>query len=334
MMRKIFMLIGFSIVSFMCSGQQTYYNQTRQTQFLNPSYYGINGKSFAGVSYNSLSYQTNEKIDSKIFYGAVSFENANFSLGIDFNNFQINTYGLVNNTINLSYIYRVELLNDFYFLPSLSVGVGFNQIENPDLIFGDQLNLLTGSIATSSSDPLFFNELSTNFFDIGVSALVYNETFMFGVALKNLNSPDISYNQEFELKRPISFSGMIAYERDLNYFGRSFLPENSYLYLITSVYSADEFMKIYAGQELILGGFSIGLHQLYTKNKLSNAMLAGLNTSISFEQFEFSFGYNFPVSQDLTVFPPNVFEISMIIKFDRFLRNNKGFFKHLKTDNL
>ena len=157
---------------------------------------------------------------------------------------------------------------------------------------------------------------------------------MFGVALKHLNSPDISYNQEFELKRPISFSALVGYERDLNYYGRSFLPENSYLFLITSVYSDDELMKVYAGQELILGGFSIGLQQLYTKNKLSSALLAGLNTSISIEQFEFSFGYNFPVNQAVTVFPPNVFEISMIVKFDRFLRNNKGFFKHLKTDNL
>lgn len=333
-MMRSFQVFIVSIISSFCFSQQSFYNQTRQTQFLNPSFYGINARSFAGVSYNSLSYKTNEKIDSKIFYGAVSFNNTNFSIGVDFNNFQINTYGLVNNTINLSYIYRVELLNEFYFLPSISVGVGFNQIENPNLIFGDQLNLLTGSIATSSSDPLFFNELSTNFFDIGASALVYNESFMFGVALKHLNSPDISYNQEFELKRPISFSGVIAYERDLNYFGRGFLPENSYLYIITSVYSADEFMKVYAGQELLLGGFSIGLNQLYTKNKLSNAMLVGLNTSISVEQFEFSFGYNFPISQNVTVFPPNVFEISMIVKFDRFLRNNKGFFKHLKTDNL
>lgn len=332
-MRHIHLFIFF-IFSTFCLGQQSYYNQTRQTQFLNPSFYGINAKSFAGVSYNSLSYQTNEKIDSKIFFGAVSFNNANFSLGIDFNNFQINSYGLINNTINLSYIYRVRLFNGMYFLPSLSVGVGFNQIENPDLIFGDQLNLLTGSIAASSSDPLSFNQLRNNFFDLGASALVYNESFMFGVALKHLNSPDISYNQEFELKRPISFSGVIAYERDLNYFGRGFLPENSYLYLITSIYSADDFMKVYAGQELLLGGFSIGLHQLFTKNKLSNAMLAGLNTSISVEQFEFSLGYNFPISQDLTVFPPNVFEISMIVKFDRFLRNNNGFFKHLKTDNL
>ncbi len=84
-----------------------------------------------------------KKLIQKIFFGAVSFNNANFSLGIDFNNFQINSYGLINNTINLSYIYRVRLFNEMYFLPSLSVGVGFNQIENPDLIFGDQLNLLT-----------------------------------------------------------------------------------------------------------------------------------------------------------------------------------------------
>ena len=43
------------------------------------------------------------------------------------------------------------------------------------------------------------------------------------------------------------------------------------------------------------------------------------------EQFEFNFSYNMPIADEINVLPPNVFELSMIIKFDRFLRNNKGF---------
>jgi type IX secretion system PorP/SprF family membrane protein len=323
-------LIGCSVLY----GQETYYNQSRHSQFVNPSFYGVNASSFAGVGYNTLSYQNNEKIDSKIFYGAVGFENLNFSLGLDFSNFKINTYGLTQNAVNLTYVYAIEISNDLFFLPGVSLGFGSNQLENESLIFGDQLNLTLGSISTTSNDPLFFNELSTNFLDFGASAVLYNENFLLGLSAKHLNQPDISFNQEFKLKKPLFFSAQAAYERDLNYYGRGFLPENTYLYLYASYATIGDLSKIYASQEIMLGGFSFGFQELYTTNPLSSALLTGINIAINVEQFEFNFSYNIPLSDEINVLPPSVFELSMILKFDRFLRNNKGFFKHLKVDGL
>ena len=315
-------------------GQETYYNQSRHTQFVNPSFYGVNASSYAGVGYNTLSFQNNEKIDSKIFYTAIGFDNLNFSLGLDFSNFKINTYGLTQNSVNLTYVYNIEVSNDMYFLPSISLGLGSNQLENEALIFGDQLNLILGSISTTSNDPLSFNELSTNYIDFSASGILYTENFLFGVTAKHLNQPDISFNQEFKLKKSLFFSVQGAYERDLNYYGRGFLPENTYLYLFSSYSSVGELTKIYASQELMLGGFSFGLQELYTKNPMSSALLGGFNIAVNVEQFEFNFSYNFPLSDEINVLPPNVFELSMIIKFDRFLRNNKGYFKHLKVDSM
>lgn len=327
--------------------QETYFNQMRHTQFANPSFYGVNGQSFAGFGYNSLSYQTNETIDTKLFYGVMSFDNLNFSVSADFSNFQVNQYGLVQNLINLSYIYRLEVFNETYFLPSISVGMGFNQLENADLIFGDQLNLISGTISTVSNDPLSYNDLNSNYLDFGAAMVLYNENFMVGLSFKHLNQPDISMNKEFNLKKPMSISLQAAYERDINYFGRSFLPNESYLYLYSSFTSVGQLTKIYAGQELLLGGFSVGIHESYSSSqyneimsdgseikKSSNALLVGLNCGINIEELEFNLSYNFPLSQSLEVFPPNIFELSMIIKFDRFLRNNRGYFKRLKIDGL
>ena len=89
---------------------------------------------------------------------------------------------------------------------------------------------------------------------------------MVGASIKHLNKPDISMNKEYHLKKPMSVSFQAAYERDINYFNRGFLPPDSFLYLYTSATSAGDLMRIYAGQELILGGLTLGVHEIFTSN--------------------------------------------------------------------
>jgi type IX secretion system PorP/SprF family membrane protein len=335
-MKKLGIYICFVIAWSATHAQDTYFNQTRHTQFVNPSFYGLNTQSFVGVGYNSLSYTTNESIDTKIFYGVKSFDDLNFSISADFSNFLVSQYGLSQNILNLSYIYKLQIANGAYLLPSVSAGLGFNQLRRPDLIFGDQLDLLSATYSNVSNDPLSYGELSNNYLDLGAAIMLYNENFMVGVSLKHLNKPDISMNKEYNLKKPMSVSFQAAYERDINYFNRGFLPPDSFLYLYTSATSVGDVMRVYAGQELILGGFTLGVHEIFTSNKSSNApsnaTLLGINTGFNVEVYEFNFSYNFPLSRNQSVYPPNIFELSMVIKFDRFLRNNIGYFKRLKTD--
>jgi len=331
-MKKLGIYICFVIAWSATHAQDTYFNQIRHTQFTNPSFYGLNSQSFAGVGYNSLSYTTNESIDTKIFYGVKSFDELNFSISADFSNFLVSQYGLSQNILNLSYIYKLQIANGAYLLPSISAGLGFNQLRRPDLIFGDQLDILSATYSNVSNDPLSYGELSNNYLDLGAAIMLYNENFMVGVSLKHLNKPDISMNKEYNLKKPMSVSFQAAYERDINYFNRGFLPPDSFLYLYTSATSAGDLMRIYAGQELILGGLTLGVHEIFTSNKSSNATLLGINCGLNVEVYEFNFSYNFPLSRNQSVYPPSIFELSMTIKFDRFLRNNLGYFKRLKTD--
>ena len=62
-----------------------------------------------------------------------------FSLGVQFNNFNAPSIGYKKNDLNLSYIYKVELGNDLWFLPSVNVGFVSKNLNPSNLIFEDQV---------------------------------------------------------------------------------------------------------------------------------------------------------------------------------------------------
>ena len=89
-------------------------------------------------------------------------------------------------------------------------------IKSESLIFEDQLNLLTGFIASSSIDPASNLDQSATGFDVGASGIIYNENYLIGLAIKHVNQANISLNQEVEEPRDMSISLQGAYEFDLN----------------------------------------------------------------------------------------------------------------------
>jgi len=333
-MRKIISLyIGLLLVAIQALSAQEYIlNQSQNLQMLNPSYYGFNNLTKAGVIYNSLSYDTQENIDTKIAFGNISFENLNFSLGVDVNSFKINSYGLEINQINLSYVYKINLNYETYILPAIYLGIGSQSIESSKLIFEDQISLISGFIASQSDDPLAQIELNSNYFDLGASVIVYNEKFLAGLSLKHLNQPDISYNNE-SVQKSLMISVQGAYEFNINYYERSFLPRYSYLMLYLSASSAGSLLKAYASQELQLSNFSFGFHQQLSSLEEFSFLNAGVNAGVSAGNINFNVSYSFPMKQDQTILPPSMLELSLTFDFNPFIRNNRGDFKRLKTDN-
>ena len=62
--------------------------------------------------------------------------------------------GLSSTKPNLSYIFKIQLDNEVYFLPSVSLGFGSSRLDSGKLIFEDQLSLVSGYLQTESQDPL------------------------------------------------------------------------------------------------------------------------------------------------------------------------------------
>lgn len=320
--------------SFSGFSQEGYVSTSRNIQFINPSYHGINMVSKAGVNYSQFDYGDGTSyIDNKYLYGNFAFDEMNFSIGLDVNSFNLTNLGLTENKIDLSYIYKIPINFDTYILGALTLGIGSDNIDRGALIFQDQIDLTLGTISGVSRDPLADFSPSTNYFDIGASALVYNERFLIGLSLDHINTPNVSFNNESELEKEIAFSLQAALEFNANQYGRSFLPDYSYMLMYFYAQQAGETLRIYSSQELQMDGFTLGILQSLAKFRDNNALEFGLISGFSSENYRVDLTYTFP-SSETTYNPPSIVQIGVTMDFDRFSRNRRGNYKRLSTNNM
>ena len=100
--RSYLSIIALSI-SLLGIAQEGYINTSRNIQFINPSFHGLNMISRAGVHYSLFNFgEGTSYIDNKYLYGNFSFQEMNFSIGLDVNSFSLTNLGLSENTIVLS----------------------------------------------------------------------------------------------------------------------------------------------------------------------------------------------------------------------------------------
>ena len=149
-----YLLLTFLFIGGSLYAQEEYIvNHSKFMQKSNPSYFGFNSLNKVGVLYNSMKLNEYDKLDNKYFFGAMTFQDQGFSLGVDINSFKIQTTGLTSNLANVSYVYKLQFDNDTFFLPAVTVGFGSSSVNPANLIFEDQLNTSTGFINTESIDP-------------------------------------------------------------------------------------------------------------------------------------------------------------------------------------
>jgi type IX secretion system PorP/SprF family membrane protein len=337
MMRKNWVILTIIVLhSFLQKGfgQEDYVvNQAKFLQKSNASFLGMNQLNRVGVLYNSLRVNESTAMDNKYAFGSIAFQDKNFSLGFDINSFRLNDTGLISSLVNFSYIYKIQISNYTYFLPSVSLGLGSSRVNVENLVFGDQLNMATGFISTESIDPLAPQISSVNYFDLGASFIIHNELYMVGLSLKHLNKPNVSYNKETPYAKPISIGVQAGYEFNINPFERGFLPRFSYLYTFLNLNKYGDSTYIGLAEEFQLGEFSIGFTQQAASVNSFALNNFGLTMGLALENFDFGIHYNFPNRKPGTVYSPSIFELSIIFDFSIYRRNNRGLYKKLQIDN-
>ena len=326
------LIVAFQMIGIITNAQGLLINESHNIQITNPSFYGFNNQTTAGVIYNSINYDGINNIDTKYGFTGVSFSNLNFAIGLDVVSHQVEEFGLLENQINLSYIYKMPINYNTYFLPSLYIGFLNRSLKAENLIFEDQLNLLTGFIASSSIDPASNIDQSSSGFDVGASGIIYNENYLVGLAIKHINQANISLNQENKSPRDMSITLQGAYEFDLNKYNRNALPRNTYLFFYMSANKQGDLIRFYANQEIQLNSFVIGVNQKVTALEDFNFTNIGFNTGIAVGNIDFNIGYSFPVISE-NILPPKVLEFSLLFNFDPYISRNRGNYKRLKTDN-
>lgn len=299
----------------------------------NPSYFGFNNLNKVGVLYNNIKVGQNDQQDTKYVFGSVSFDELNFSLGFDINSFKVSESGLTVNNIKLTYIYKLKLDISTFLLPSISAGFVNSSLKTNNIIFGDQLDALTGFVNTESIDPLADLQGNINYFHLAASFLIHNENYLFGFSLQNLNQPNNSFNKQVINNLPIQYQVLGGYEFNLNPFENNFLPDNTFLFTFASIDFIKNNRSIFTAQELLLGPFWLGINQ-----KLSNFNGGfslnnfGFSMGMAVENFDFGMFYQLPIKSQ-KVNASSIFELQVTFNFSKFRRNNRGRYKRLQTDN-
>jgi hypothetical protein len=330
----LFLLFGLSLLfTTITYGQTSFPISPSVAQKVNPSLHGINLTSKAGVMFSSINYGDGLTAENNYLYGNMAFRDLNFSIGVDVNSFSLNQLGLKENSLRLSYAYNLRIGVETYFIGGLDVGITAQALDPNALIFGDQINEQLGTIVGNSIDPLATIKPSTNYFEIGASGAFFSEKFMVGIHLAHLNSPNISFNKEAEVKKEMAFILNGAVELDVNPYGRGILPQNSYFY--GNVYGIlhGETTRFFASQELQMNNLSLGFMQSMISYGENSALGMGLVSTISFESFLFKFNYSF-ASKSNDFNTPTIVELGLRFNFDRFTRNTRGYYKRLITNNL
>ena len=109
----IILFVTFSS-SYFYAQEDYIVNHSKFMQKTNPSYFGFNSLNKVGVLYNQMKLNEFDKMDNKYVFGAISFDNLDFSLGLDINSFKIQNTGLTMNLANLTYGYKLQFVNDHF----------------------------------------------------------------------------------------------------------------------------------------------------------------------------------------------------------------------------
>lgn len=324
-LKSLYICLATLVYNFGFSQDNIIKNQNKIMGAQNPSFYAFGDSSKAGVLTGFEGFTDASKIETKFGFVNHFFEQSNFSLALDVKTVDVNSLGYSVSSANFHYIYRTQFNYKWTFNPSVSIGYGSSSLNYNNLIFEDQINVLTGSIAGVTIDPVNIDG-KINFFDLAAGfSLHNNENLFFGLNAKHMNTPDTSFNSTTKNKKDLLLSLQAGYEYDLNPYDQGILPSFSYLFLYNSITMQGSKSRIDLFQELILGNISIGLNQHVNNYEGITISQFGTSLSLFIQQIELGVNYSLdmgsigPVGTDF-----NSFELYITFDFNPDNKNKRG----------
>ncbi len=313
---KIIFSVIFVVSIFTVRAQDPIFSQSNYVQeTLNPGFSGFedNGRVYAGFLSRLQWPNLDLKLNTQYAFVNKSFDygpRLGYGIGVNavwqyesFNNY--NYY-----QINFNYAQRINLNGGWFFRPGVEVGLGNKSNNFRNLTLGDQININTGVINPVSVDPYSYNIHNPFFMDFSTGLVfekeeVYGTTYWFGVSVKHLNRPNISF-VEGE-KEPLD----IFYSIHGNY-RFPFLRDNSIMMTVNYMQQA-EYNRLDVGSMVQLSQFLIGVTAATNpaRNDANSHLLTSVNAFIGLEYEEFRFGLSYDMNTSRIGNTNGVYEFSL-----------------------
>lgn len=203
----------------------------------------------------------------------------------------------------------------------LEGGYGVKNFNFKSLLLEDQINIDDGSIIGGSLDSsLLHLKSKINFFDISSGFLFYNEDFWLGISFKHLNTPNIAFESEGQVKLDMNYTFQTGYSFDLDRNpGFGFLPDYSKFVLTSNFMKQGQYNRLDFGSILHFNPFIVGVIAATNPMMKSNQshLLTSLNLIGSIKINDFTFGYSYDMSTSKIDNTQGVHEFSLTWQIGR-----------------
>ena len=221
------------------------------------------------------------------------------------------------NYITGTYAYRMYFDNEMTMQIGMQAAYVSPGIDINRLIFEDQLDALQGYVNSTTSEQL--NADPTSVINFNAGAVLYNDNFYGGIAVKNLTEPNprlsfVENSAEFILKRRITVHGGAIIPLNKRYNQETYLaPE----FIFTTQGPAKQLnMGVYWDNRTIFAG-------MWARYTFSNFDAFVPYVGLKQEAFQVSYSFDFTVSKLQTAQSlVGTHEIAIIFKFCPKIRSN------------
>jgi len=268
-------------------------------------------------------------INSRIEWPSIGLAYTTYSLSVDRffkeNNFGAGLLFMMDNSGSGIYkrfraegvfAYRLKVVKQKYLKMGLSIAYGQNSLDWQKLVFGDQIDPISGYVLPDGT-KLTSNEqkpdnLTVNYVDLSAGILYYSKELFFGVAVKHANTPIDYYNKSksnVNKGLPVRFTAQIGAEIDL-------FPSYS---KINSFYSPSLLFVSQSGlNQLVLNNYfdlgSVFANLGYRYNIVNSDALL-LSVGVNKQMFKIAYSFDYTVSS-LSIGSGGSHEIGITINFD------------------
>jgi type IX secretion system PorP/SprF family membrane protein len=265
---------------------------------LNPGFSGFEDSSYFGLIHRTQWPSLDLRVDTEYAFFNTWVENVG-GIGFSIINQHENNTNYNHLQGNMNFAYHVKLANDWYFRPALEVGFGMKSFNFSGLVLGDQININSGTINSSSVDIYALNANRNIGFVDFTAGFVFdkkntrNDTDLWlGASIKHLNKPNISFVENGNVPLDIFYSLHANYK--FPYFDYNDMS------ISANYMQQGEFNRLDIGATIKLEKLMLGALAVTNpaKNNSNSHLLTSINAfvGLEFEQLRFGFSYDMNTS--------------------------------------
>jgi type IX secretion system PorP/SprF family membrane protein len=321
-MKVFYKILMFFLISINALGQDFQYSQFYAAPlYLNPAFAGASSLTRVGMNYRNQWPGLDHTFNKYSAYIDHYMFDINSGIGLIFNGSMESQSKLNSNEVGLIYSYNLKLGQNSFLRVGGQASFVSRDAYFGDLVFGSQLNIVTGTIDPVSGEGLA-DDFRHRFADYSFGLLYHSEIYWLGVAGHHLSQPNVSFIDDAISQLPLKLSVHGGLKIDLgegginNYFSNA--RQERAVFLAANYKHQDPFNQLDIGaqffiQPLVLGVWYRGFPVKYALP--NNESIIGL-LGITLESgLDIGYSYDFTISKMALRHSAGAHEISIRYSF-------------------